>query len=96
MLEMIIIGLISAFSLFAILLIAGKTTLRRILGFGVTIDIILSGALIFMFAGTFSGMVAALAGGLFISAVLRTTALIVGTEKLSFNGWKRMPAWTPA
>lgn len=96
MFELVIIGLVSALSLFVLLLIAGKKTLRRVLGFGVIVDIVLSALLIWMFAGTYSGMVAALAGGLFISAVLRLTAKIVGREHLTWNSTVARLEWTPA
>ena len=64
---MIIAGLISAFGLLFLLF---KFGVRRVITFDIPIDITSTGLLMFLFAGTFGGMMAAMVGGLIISIVL--------------------------
>ena len=64
---MIFAGLISALG---ILFLLFKFGVRRIISFDIPIDIASTGLLMFLFAGTFGGMMAAMFGGLIISITL--------------------------
>ena len=64
---MITIGIISAFGL---LLLAFKIAGRKVIGLDIFFDIGITAALMVMFAGTFSGMAAAMIGGLSVSIAL--------------------------
>lgn len=64
---MIIAGLLSALGL---LFLIFKFGIRRAISFDIPIDIGATGLLMFLFAGTFGGMMAAMVGGLIISVVL--------------------------
>lgn len=64
---MILAGLISAVGLLFLLF---KFGVRRVIAFDIPIDIGATALLMFLFAGTFGGMMAAMVGGLIISIVL--------------------------
>jgi len=63
----ILIGIGAALGL---LLVLFKIGFRKVLHYDVIVDIALTGTLMIMFAGTFAGMVAAVAGGLTVSIIL--------------------------
>ena len=64
---MIIAGLLSALGL---LFLIFKFGIRRIITFDIPIDITVTAFLIYAFAGTYSGMLAAMVGGLIVSITL--------------------------
>ena len=64
---MLTIGIISALGL---LLLALKIGGRKIIGMDIYFDIAITITLMIMFAGTFSGMAAAMIGGLFVTILL--------------------------
>ena len=64
---MITAGLLSALGL---LFLIFKFGVRRAISFDIPIDIAATGLLMFLFAGTFGGMMAAMVGGLIISITL--------------------------
>lgn len=64
--------------------------LRRLLWAEVIIDILATLSFISIFAGTYSGLMAAVVAGLAFSLVLAVTKKIVGYEKLTLTsmGWR--------
>ena len=64
---MLTIGIISALGL---LLLALKVGGRKVIGMDIWFDIAITITLMVMFAGTFSGMAAAMIGGLFVTILL--------------------------
>ena len=64
---MILAGLISAIGILILIL---KLGMRKVISYDVAIDVIVTGILMFSLAGTYSGMMAALVGGLFVSITL--------------------------
>ena len=85
---MITIGIISAFGL---LLLAFKIMGRKVIGLDVFFDIGITVALMIMFAGTFSGMAAAMIGGLSVSVVLLIMRKTMTHEVLKIK--KGKPSW---
>lgn len=64
---MILAGIISAVGL---LFLIFKFGIRRVISYDIQIDIAVTGLLMYALAGTYSGMMAALFGGLIVSVVL--------------------------
>jgi len=85
---MITIGIISAFGL---LLLAFKIAGRKVIGLDIFFDIGITIALMVMFAGTFSGMAAAMIGGLSVSIVLLIMRKTMTHEVLKIE--KGKPSW---
>ena len=77
---MIFTGLLSAAGL---LFLIFKFGVRRIITYDIPIDIAVTALLMYLFAGTYSGMMAAIIGGLFISVVLIIAKQFVSYKKLS-------------
>lgn len=61
-----------------------KLGVRRLAGYDIYVDVMLSFGLILMFHGTFSGMMIASIGGLIISGMLRLIRWTVGYQQLGF------------
>jgi hypothetical protein len=55
--------------------------IRRILGFALIIDIVVTGGLIYMFAGSYAGMMTGVIAGLIVSMSLRIGRTLVGVER---------------
>lgn len=91
---MILAGLLTA-SAFLILLY--KLNLKRVLQYDIVVDVAITFFLMWIFAGTFAGMMAAIIGGLFVSIVLvllkktmpRQKLGIIKTDKFPYRkvGW---------
>lgn len=64
---MIFAGLLSALGL---LFLIFKFGVRRVIAYDIPIDIAVTAFLIYAFAGTYSGMIAAMVGGLIVSVTL--------------------------
>ena len=64
---MIIIGIMSALG---ILIVLYKMGMARVLAYDIYVDIASTAFLMYVFSGTLGGMIAAMAGGLFISITL--------------------------
>lgn len=65
-------------------------TIRRCLGYAVWIDIVLHGAILWMFLGTSTlGLLQAEAAGILFSISLRIGRKLIGYEKLTAKGWVR-------
>ncbi|MBN86686.1 MAG: hypothetical protein CL885_04110 [Dehalococcoidia bacterium] len=64
---MILAGILSALGL---LFLIFKFGIRRVIAYDIPIDIAVTGLLMYLFAGTYSGMMAAMVGGLIVSVSL--------------------------
>jgi membrane protein CcdC involved in cytochrome C biogenesis len=85
---MIIAGLLSAAGL---LFLIFKFGVRRAIAFDIPLDIVCTGLLMFLFAGTFAGMMAAMVGGLTISIILLILKKTMTREQLMFVKIKKFP-----
>ena len=85
---MLTIGIISALGL---LLLALKIGGRKIIGMDIYLDIAITITLMIMFAGTFSGMAAAMIGGLFVTILLFIMKKPMVHETLTVE--KGLPKW---
>jgi len=91
---MIIAGLLTAC---AFLILLYKLNLKRVLQYDIVVDVAITFFLMWIFAGTFAGMMAAIIGGLFVSIVLvllkktmpRQKLGIIKTDKFPYRkvGW---------
>jgi len=77
---MIYAGLISATGL---LFLIFKFGIRRVITYDIPIDIAVTALLIYAFAGTYSGMLAAMVGGLVVSITLFIMKRTMHHEKLT-------------
>ncbi len=77
-----IAGLLSALGL---LFLIFKFGIRRVVSYDIPIDVAVTGFLMWAFAGTYSGMMAAMIGGLVVSVVLYTLKRTIVREVLVFN-----------
>lgn len=82
---MLVYGIISAL---ALIFIFSKLNMRRVCGYDLFVDIGSSGLLMFMGTGTFSGLMAALLGGVIISLFLYAYKHTVGYDRLTIHGWR--------
>ena len=73
---MLLVGILSALGL---LLLALKAGGKKAIGHDIFVDVIITVTLMVCFYGTFSGMTAAMVGGLTASIVLTTTNLMSST-----------------
>jgi len=85
---MLLIGIISALGL---LLLSLKIGGRKVIGMDVWFDIGITITLMIMFAGTFSGMTAAMIGGLFVTILLFIMKKTMVHETLTVE--KGLPKW---
>jgi hypothetical protein len=85
---MILAGIISALGLLFLLF---KFGIRRVISFDIPIDITFTALLMFLFAGTFGGMMAAMIGGLIISVTLFVMKLTMTREELVWTKTKKFP-----
>ena len=56
---------------------------RRVLGYAFIVDVLVTGTFIFMFAGSYAGMMTGVIAGLFVSMTLRVGKAVLGTERLT-------------
>ena len=90
---MIFAGLLSALGL---LFLIFKFGVRRIIAYDIPIDITVTAFLIYAFAGTYSGMIAAMIGGLIVSITLyvmkrtmrREELKLVKTSQFPYRAWR--------
>ena len=85
---MLTIGILSALGL---LLLALKIGGRKVIGMDIVFDIAITITLMIMFAGTFSGMAAAMIGGLFVTILLFIMKKTMVHETLTVE--KGLPKW---
>jgi len=77
---MLLAGLLTALGMLFLLY---KVGFKRVLAYDVVVDIVATLGLMSIFAGTYSGMMAAIVGGLFISVILIVAKRFVSYEKLT-------------
>ena len=90
---MIFAGLLSALGL---LFLIFKFGVRRIIAYDIPIDITVTAFLMYAFAGTYSGMSAAMVGGLIVSITLyvmkrtmrREELKLVKTSQFPYRAWR--------
>ena len=82
---MLLVGIFSALGL---LLIALKLGGRKTIGSDVFVDVLITFTLMICFYGTFSGVTAAMIGGLFVSIVLFVMKKTMKHEKLAVTKTK--------
>ena len=89
---MIFAGLLSAAGL---LFLIFKFGVRRVIAYDIPIDITVTAFLIYAFAGTYSGMLAAMVGGLIVSITLFVMKRTMRREELKFVRTSTFPyrAW---
>ena len=85
---MIFAGILSALGL---LFLIFKFGIRRIITYDIPIDIAVTGLLMYMFAGTYSGMIAAMVGGLIVSIVLYIMKRTMRREELQLVKTSNFP-----
>jgi|TARA_B110000261_G_C12935144_1_gene298127 hypothetical protein len=85
---MITAGLISAAGLLFLLFKFGA---RRVITYDIPIDILTTSLLMFLFAGTFGGMMAAMVGGLVVSITLYVMKSTMTREELKWVRTKHFP-----
>lgn len=88
--ELLLAGFIAAHTL---LLLCFKLGIRRVLGYDAVVDIFATLLLLWMFQGTYSGMVAGAAGGLVISVELALLKRWLGYETLTYDPEERKFYW---
>lgn len=79
---LIIPGLLTMFAVVILLLKLKGDTIRKLLGFDIYLDIGVTFLLMVIFAGTFTGMMAAIVGGLTFSIILLIMKWTMGYKKL--------------
>ena len=82
MLFYIMVGMLSAASFMLLLL---KFDIKKVLYFDVPIDIIFSSIMMYIFFGTFSGMVSSAIGGVTLSLSLLLCKKSIGYKKPKFS-----------
>lgn len=85
---MIAAGLLSAAGL---LFLIFKFGIRRVIAYDIPIDIVVTAFLIYAFAGTYSGMFAAMVGGLVVSVTLFVMKRTMRREVLQIVKIGRFP-----
>lgn len=81
-------GLIAAVTVFYLFSYVGY---RRVFAHAFILDVIVTCAFIYMFKGSYAGMMTGIIGGLFFSAFMRIGRRVMGIEKLTFvRGYGRI------
>jgi len=80
---MLTAGLITVLAVLVITMKLNKDTLQKILGYDIVIDILVTLGLTWLLAGTYSGMMAAIVGGLLFSIALYFIKHSVGYQRLT-------------
>ena len=78
-------GFLVAAAFIILLLKLRSDSFRKLLGFDIYLDIIATLTMMWMFQGTYAGMMAAIVGGLAFSIVLIIAKHIVGYKKLKWH-----------
>ncbi len=85
---MIFAGLLSALGLLVLIF---KFGIRRVIAYDIPIDIAITGLLMYLFAGTYSGMIAAMVGGLIVSITLFALKKTIYREELKLVRISKFP-----
>lgn len=83
--EMLIAGILSACGAIFLLL---KLDLQKVCGYDLYVDVGFTGLLAWMLSGTYSGMMAAIIGGIILSVFLAFAKKINGYKKLTITNRK--------
>tara|TARA_B100000214_G_scaffold367638_1_gene338044 strand:- start:823 stop:1155 length:333 start_codon:yes stop_codon:yes gene_type:complete len=89
---MLLVGILSALGLLILALKAGG---RKTIGHDIFVDVLITVTLMVCFYGTFSGMTAAMMGGLTASLVLFVLKKTMPHEKLTIEKGERVVMTTP-
>lgn len=76
-------GILLVLAFILIMIKLNKTTVKRLLSFDIGIDIVVTATMAWLLAGTYSGMMAAIVGGLLFSVFLYIVKQTMGYEKLT-------------
>lgn len=76
--DMIIQGAIAAVT---VLYLMSYLNLRRVFNYAFVVDIVVTGGFIFMFAGSYAGMMTGVIAGLIVSCFIRIGRATMGVEK---------------
>ncbi|QXP44090.1 hypothetical protein [Stappia phage SI01] len=76
-----------------VLFIFARLHLLRFLGYATVADVVFSVSLFYVFAGTFSGIVASALSGLFMTGALSFLRRVLGYERLVWVRWYKLPRW---
>ena len=85
---MMLAGIIAALGMLFLLF---KFGVRKVITYDILFDVLITFFLVIVLAGTFSGMIAALFGGLIVSVVLFIMKRTMRHEKLSLVKTKKFP-----
>lgn len=85
---MLMIALFGILSAFAVLVVMARMNLKRFMGYPVACDIVVTLLLTLILMGSFSGMVAAIIGGLAFSGLVTLYRRLFGYERLVRTGFK--------
>lgn len=77
--DMITQGIIAAIT---VLWLLSYMNFRRVLGYAFLVDVVVTGGFVFMFAGSYAGMMTGVIAGLIVSATLRVGTMALGKERL--------------
>lgn len=78
-------GLISAIGIILLLM---RFDIRKVTGYAAFADVTISGVLVWMFIGTYAGMMTGLFAGVLVSLYLHMMKRIVGAKRLAFIRYK--------
>ena len=84
--DMIVQGFIAALTFVWLL---SYLPIRRVFGYALFFDITITAILMFMFAGSYAGMMTAVIAGMMLSAFLRLGGWVFGVERLTLRRRKR-------
>ena len=78
---MIEAGLISAIGLFIVLC---RFNLRRVAGYATLVDVVATSAFVWMFIGTYAGMMTGIFAGVLVSLMLNAVRKVYGYDRLQW------------
>lgn len=83
-------ALISFFAMMLLTIHLSRTTMRRICGYALVVDVLMHGSVIWLFMGTSTlGLLQAELSAIMATVSLRAYRLCLGYEKLTAKGWVR-------
>lgn len=85
---MILAGLLTVLAIVAVFFKLSPDTKQKLLGYDIALDILVTGFLAWLLAGTYSGMMAAIVGGLAFSLTLIVSKFFIGYQRFSWNNRK--------
>jgi len=81
---LITLGLLTAFAILILIMKLKGDTVRKLLGFDIYLDLLVTLIMLVAFAGTYAGMMAAIIGGLTFSITLIALKKVMGYKKLQY------------